>query len=48
MMYNGKHRYRLSEQAMKTTSSSKKPQRRRGQRGKEGKATLPADVVHGN
>ncbi len=47
-MYYAKYKYRLSEQVLKTTSSSKKPERRRGRRGKEGEATPPAHSVHGN
>jgi hypothetical protein len=47
-MYYTKHKYRLSEQVLKTTLSSKKPERRRGRRGKDGEATPPADSVHGN
>ncbi len=47
-MYYAKNKYCLSEQAMKTTSSSKKPRARRGARGKEAEATPPADVVNGD
>jgi hypothetical protein len=47
-MYYTKKKYFLSEQPMKTTSSSKKARTPRGRRGKEAEATPLADVVNGN